>query len=305
MADVWILGSAAWDHIYEIDRMPAAGNPARARSLGARPGGSTANVARGLASAGHLVHLVAQVGTDERGEALVAELASRGVNTDSVLRRDKCTPETLILIDPAGERTILVIDTDCTKQIPVPLQAVAEADAVFVGRFADYETPLPSILRQSRALVVTAVPPHDAAEDWCADIVVGSATEFPSTWLDAPYQQLRKRVGNRLQWVVVTRGKHGATAFSADTTVTIPAVPAPVLDTTGAGDSFTSGLMHGLLQGSDMATAGALGARWAAASLKLAQSVPPRWAELELGEPRGDWSARLPHGLGYPTAPVD
>jgi sugar/nucleoside kinase (ribokinase family) len=294
MSDVWILGSAAWDHIYEIDRMPAAGSPARARSLGARAGGSTANVARGLASAGHLVHLVAQAGTDELGGALVAELASRGVITDCILRRDKCTPETLILIDRAGERTIFVIDTDCAKQILVPVQSVAEADAVFVGRFADYEARLPSTLRQSKALVVTAVPPHDAAEDWCADVVVGSATDFPSAWLDAPFQQLRTRVGNRLQWVVVTRGRHGATAYGADTTVTI-----------GAGDSFTSGLMHGLLQGRDIRTAGALGAHWAAASLKLAQSVPPRWAELELGEPSGDWSARLLRGMGSPTAPVD
>lgn len=305
MADVWVLGSAAWDHVYEVDRMPAAGNPARARRLGSRPGGSTANVARGLASAGHLVHLVAQAGTDELGDALVAELASRGVNTDCILRRDECTPETLVFVDRAGERTIFVIDSGCATQIPVPVHAVAEADAVFVGRFADYEARLPSVLRQSKALVVTAVPPVDAAEDCCADVVVGSATEYPSGWLDAPYERLRQRVGDRLRWVVVTRGAQGGTAYGQDGTITIPAVNAPVVDTTGAGDSFTSGLIHGLVQGRDIATAGALGAHWAAASLALAQSVPPRWAELGVGEPGGDWSARLPRGSGSLTAPPD
>jgi sugar/nucleoside kinase (ribokinase family) len=305
MADIWVLGSAAWDHVYQVDDLPAAGTPTRARILGPRPGGSTANVARGLASAGHAVHLVAQAGTDVLGDALVAELASYGVNTEHMQRCDECTPETLIFIDRAGERTIFIIDKDCAKGIPVPLQSITEADAVFVGCFADYEARLPSTLRRSRALVVTAVPAHDAADDWCADIVIGSAPDFVGAWLDAPFQHLRERVGDRLRWVVVTHGEQGASAYSADSVVTIPPVETPVVDTTGAGDSFTSGLMHGLLQGNDIATAGALGAHWAAAALKVAQSVPPRWIELQLGPPSGDWSARFRRSQGNNRVPVD
>jgi sugar/nucleoside kinase (ribokinase family) len=304
MADVWVLGSAAWDYVYEFDHLPAAGTRTTARSLGRRPGGSSGNVARALASAGHAVHLVAQTGTDEIGDALLAELASYPVDTGYMLRYGECTPETLIFIDRAGERTILVIDKDCPKTVPVPHEAIAEADAVFVGCFADYGPRLPAILRHSRALVVTAVPPPGTVEDWCADIVIGSEADFSSAWLEAPYRHLRQRVGDRLRWVVVTRGAQGAIAYGPDALVNIPAVETVVVDTTGAGDSFTAGLMQGLLQGKDIATAGALGAHWAAVALKLPQSVPPRWSKLRLGAASGDWSARLAPQPGSHSTPV-
>jgi hypothetical protein len=104
---------------------------------------------------------------------------------------------------------IFVLEKECSDELPlpVPLPDLAEADAVFVSWFADYEMRLASILRHSRALIVSAVPPPDTAEDWCADIVTGSASEFPREWLDAPYEQMRTRVGDRLRWVVVTQGK--------------------------------------------------------------------------------------------------
>jgi sulfofructose kinase len=291
---VWVLGSAAWDHVFALDHLPAAGGRATVRSLGRRPGGSTGNVARALASAGHRVHLVAQVGRGELGDALLTHLNSYGMDTSHVLRRDECTSETLIFLDKAGEPTILVIDKACDEAVPVPRTAIADADAVFVGHFGDYEPWLPAALRASRSLVVTAVPPHDGADDWCADVVIGSSADYASAWLDTPYQCLRDRVGNRLQWVVVTRGELGAEAYGPDdVVVAIPALATTPVDTTGAGDCFAAGLMHGLLQGIDITTAGALGALWAAATLNLSQSVPPPWPTLQLGRADRDWWNRL------------
>lgn len=50
-----------------------------------------------------------------------------------------------------------------------------------------------------------------------------------------------------LRWVVITHGAHGATALHVDgQRVTMPAAPARAVDTTGAGDAFAAGLLHGL-----------------------------------------------------------
>jgi len=46
--------------------------------------------------------------------------------------------------------------------------------------------------------------------------------------------------------VVVTRGEHGASVFTRNFTSTVPAVPAVVVDTVGAGDTFVAGLWAGL-----------------------------------------------------------
>ena len=48
--------------------------------------------------------------------------------------------------------------------------------------------------------------------------------------------------------VVVTRGGAGVYAVSAEVELYRPAVPVEVVDTVGAGDSFTSGLLDGLLR---------------------------------------------------------
>lgn len=295
MSELWVLGSAAWDLVYEVDHIPAAGGRATARFLGRRAGGSTGNIARALGSAGHRVHLLTQVGDDDLGADLLHELASWGVATDSVLRYGTCTPETMIFVDGNGERTIIVGHKDCADAVPVPYAAMAHADGVFIGTYEDFDPQLPAFLRQASALVATAVPPPKTTGDWFAHIVIGSSAEYPATWLADPYHELRRRVGDQLRWVVVTRGELGAIAYGQNDLVTIPAVEAVAADTTGAGDSFAAGLLHGLLQGHDLATAGRLGAYWAAAALALPQSVPPRWAQLGLGSPDGDWSALLTH----------
>lgn len=289
MGEVWVLGTAAWDLVYEIDRIPPPGATTNAHSLGRRAGGSSGNVARALSSTGRRVQLVTQVGTDASGTSLLEELASWGIVTDHVLRHGQCTPETLIFIDGKGERTIVVVDKDCAETVPVPYAALEEAEAVYVGRYGDFDPELPQVLERLPVMVMTAVPPIDATGDWFAHVVVGSSSEYPPGWLEAPYEAVRRRVGAGLRWVVVTQGAAGAIAHGPSEEVALPAVDTLVADTTGAGDSFAAGLLHGLLGGHDISTAGRLGTYWAAAALQRSQSVPPRWAELGLGDASEDW----------------
>ena len=91
---------------------------------------------------------------------------------------------------------------------------------------------------------------------------------------------MRSVSGERLEWVVVTRGRAGADAYAASSEVHVDAVPADQIDATGAGDAFTVGLLHGLLQGDDMVTALHAGAAWGAATVTQLRSIPVPWEEL-------------------------
>jgi sulfofructose kinase len=284
MGSVWVLGSAAWDLVYEVPQLPRAGTRTIGRWLGRRAGGSTGNIARALGSAGHRVSLHTQVGTDESGTALLNELATWGVRTGSVVRHGDCTPETLVFLDANADRTFIILRKDCAKLIPVPRDELIVADAVYIGHYGDFQRELPTFLRQSSALVVAAPPPLTAT-DWFAHIIIGSHTEYPESCLESPYTKLLGRVGPQLKWVIVTKGESGAVAHGPSGTVEILPVKAVVRDTTGAGDSFAAGAIHGLLRGQDLAVACRLGAYWAATALGLSQSAPPRWDQLGLGEP--------------------
>ena len=75
---------------------------------------------------------------------------------------------------------------------------------------------------------------------------------MPAVSVDAACAQLHE-AGTQL--VVVTRGPDGAHASLRGETVTAAALDVDVVDTVGAGDSFTAGLLHWLYK------VGALGGR--------------------------------------------
>jgi len=106
-----VFGVVAADVILRVQRIPVPGDHINAEALGWRIGGSSANVACGLSSAGDHVRLVGPVGRDAMGDKLLAELAQRGVDTEYTFRANAASPRTLILLDDTGERTIIAVDS--------------------------------------------------------------------------------------------------------------------------------------------------------------------------------------------------
>jgi ribokinase len=81
MAEIVVFGVVAADVILRVRRLPVQGDHINAEALGWRIGGSSANVACGLSSAGNHVRLVGPVGRDPMGDHLLAELERHGVDT--------------------------------------------------------------------------------------------------------------------------------------------------------------------------------------------------------------------------------
>lgn len=296
MSRVWVLGTAAWDTVFRIHALPAPGGQAVVEELGRRPGGSTGNIARALSSAGHEVFLVCRVGDDDAGSRLVDELRSWGIDTRHIQPRDDCTAEAMILIDDNCDRTIFVVANDeCFRGTHVPYAEVSSADCVYVGTYDDFGPELPSVLSASGALVATSVPPRSAT-DWLAHIVLGSAGEYRGHGLSTLFADVLRRTGPELRWAVVTLGADGAEARGprAGDAIHVPGTDVEVVDATGAGDAFAAGFLHGVITGHDATAAARLGCAWGAAAARLSQSVPPRWNELGLGDPSGDWASKLP-----------
>jgi sulfofructose kinase len=279
MAEVVVFGVVAADVILRVPRIPAAGDHVNAEALGWRIGGSSANVACGLSTAGHHVRLVGPVGADSMGGHLLAELGRCGVDTDYCFRADAASPRTLILLDDTGERTIIAIDSAAgpSSFLPVRGPDLRSADCVYIEGYTRY--PTGTAAAAESALLVTSPPVLEAAT-WPATIVIGSETQYHDVTSAGMFAAVRSVSGERLQWVVVTRGREGADAYAASSGVHVDAVAADQVDATGAGDAFTVGLLHGLLQGDDMVTALQSGAAWGAATVAQLRSIPVPWEEL-------------------------
>ncbi len=269
MAEVVVFGVVAADVILRVQRIPAPGDHVNAEALGWRIGGSSANVACGLSSAGHHVRLAGPVGTDSMGDHLLAELEQHGVDTEYAFRADAASPRTLILLDDTGERTIIAVDSGAgpSSFLPVRGPDLRSADCVYVEGYTRY--PADTATSAESALLVTSPP-----------VVVGSETQYNDVTSAGMFEAVRSVSGERLKWVVVTRGEAGADAYAASSKLHVDAVAADQIDATGAGDAFTVGLLHRLLQGADMVAALQVGAAWGAATVAQLQSLPVPWEEL-------------------------
>ncbi|MCD8476087.1 MAG: PfkB family carbohydrate kinase [Shewanella fodinae] len=79
------------------------------------------------------------------------------------------------------------------------------------------------------------------------------------------YWQFAQQIaGDELRYFIVTEGEQGARLYSAEGETRISAVTAAVVDTTGAGDVYAAGLIHGLLSGLEITAAMGEAAVWGA-----------------------------------------
>ncbi|MBE0532692.1 MAG: bifunctional hydroxymethylpyrimidine kinase/phosphomethylpyrimidine kinase, partial [Rhodospirillales bacterium] len=207
-----------------------------------------ANTAMPLALAGHAVTLVAAVGSDAAGRRLLAELAAAEVDAGAVkVIEGAATTRSVIMVETGGERTIVNLHRTTEPEPPVRLVELP-ADWLYVRSRALNLAPL--LAEKAKYCRVIAHIPPCAAGARPAHVVVGSASDLTADALADPWQAAKAIAGDLLEWVVVTRGAWGAVAYDRDgRQIERRARRVNALDTTGAGDSFAAGLIHGLASG--------------------------------------------------------
>lgn len=235
------------------------------------PGGSPANVAVGLARLGRDVELVSWFGADAHGSVLRSHLELENVRLSAASARAGHTSTARARLDEAGAATY-VFDLEWDPPAPEPagqplvvhtgsIAAVLEPGAATVaGTIARYrDTATISLDPNVRpALMGEPAATRRRVEALVVQADVVKVSDEDLAWLVAgadPLMVARQWVRSGPAIVVVTQGAGGAWAVTAGgLELDVAAHPAEVVDSVGAGDSFTAGLLDGLW------TAGLLGA---------------------------------------------
>jgi ribokinase len=279
VAGVAVFGTVVADVVLRVAALPRPGDQMRAEPLGWRLGGSSANIACGLAAAGHAVELIGPVGADAMADELLAELGRRGVRTSRCIRMGGLSPRALILLDTSGERTILILGGGERWSEPLPLRDLPPARGVACVYVESYERFSPRIVDRFPDALLIATPPAPGHRAWPADMVIGSERQYQADGLVAPYEAARAVAAPRLKWVVVTRGADGADAYGPEARRHVAGRRARQVDATGAGDAFAAGVIGALLTGHGIQEALERGVAQGAAAVEVLQSVPPSWVE--------------------------
>ncbi len=281
-AGVVVVGDVNTDVVVVLSGRPAPGSdrPARIRTRG---GGAGANVAVHLARRGVDVLLAGCVGDDAAGAALVADLEAAGVRTALRAVPGSATGTIVSLVEPGGERSMLA-DRGANlalrpDDVPVPSSG---GHLHLSGYTLLDDGPRPAglaALAAARAAGCTvsvdpaSTGPLAAAgvERWLADtdgatLLLPNADEARLLTGCGEPADAALALARRHAAVAVSLGPDGALWASGATLVHRPAVPAPVVDTTGAGDAFTAGLLAAWLTDRDGNPAAALDAGLALAA---------------------------------------
>jgi sugar/nucleoside kinase (ribokinase family) len=277
-----VLGDVMADVVASVPGELARGSdtPARVRFSG---GGQGANVAAWLAWLGADVALVGRVGDDVAGDAARQELAARGVRLCLDVDPVRPTGCCIVLVEPGGERTMLPDPGANDAPAVVPDGLLGRGDHLHVAGY--------TLLRPgSRAGAMAALGAAAAAGattslDASSHALLG-ADSFAGVRVDlvkANEAELRALTGGTdpaalLELgseVVVTRAD-GAWWTDGAGSAEAFAEPVDVVDTTGAGDAFTAGLLAARTRGEPAAAALAAGCRAAGRAVALAGGRPPR-----------------------------
>lgn len=296
---VVVIGSVNIDHVVVADAFPSPGETLLGRTAYVTLGGKGANQAAAAASGGVRTAMIARVGEDAEADRARARLVAGGVDVEAVTTVPGAETGTAWITTAAGDNTIVVVaganhqwpsEGDPTEglgaqaavvlaQLEIPLDVVRRAADACRGRFLLNAAPaaeLPDdLIARCDVLIVNeheqAVVSGQLATDKDAEVTPDEAS------VRRAHDALRARGAKA---VVTTLGEAGAIVTDADgVTTALPAVPATVVDTTGAGDAFAGVLAARLAAGDPLLDAARLGI--AAGSLAVRVSgAPQQYADL-------------------------
>lgn len=246
---------------------------------GERPGGAPANFAWHARALGADAVVVSCVGDDERGRTLVDLLNGHGLNTRFIsVTGDLPTGVVTVELDPGGKPDFTIREDVAWDAIPVMpglLELAAEADAVCFGSLARRSAHSRETIH--RFLVETGqgclrICDINLRQTWYDESVLRESLELADV-LKLNEDELRI-VGevlsfgkeeapvidrlieeNSLQLLALTRAERGSLLCTKEQKVDHSGyLQEEIVDTVGAGDSFTAALTIGLLAGCDLDT---------------------------------------------------
>jgi sugar/nucleoside kinase (ribokinase family) len=253
----------------------------RGEALTQISGGSAANTAVVAAMLGTPAAFIGKVNDDPLGDAFVTDIHSVGV-TFTTLRSEPDSPPTgrsMINVTPDAQRTMATY-LGAARGLRVPdmdMGLLTGAQVTYVEGYLWDELlardglhhAIDVVHQAGQRFSLSLADPfcvdrfrdewlHLIADD--VDIVFGNEAELESLLGIADLDQALYAIGERCEIAAITLGERGSVVVHDGTIEYSPLAVVPdVVDTTGAGDAYAGGFLHGFCQGLPMLRCAELG----------------------------------------------
>ncbi len=251
------VGLNATDTLIPLAEYPRRGSKMEYSNSNVMPGGQVATTVVACQTWGLRTRYVGKLG-DDHAACLHREAFDRaGVEARLITVSGGVSPQSLILVDGGGERTVLCRRDESMALKPEELKRewIVNARVLHVdGHETAAATLAASWAHQAGIPVVADLDEtYPGVDDLIANIdylIVSrdfSCKLMNDSNLESALKRMQSRYKCRLS--AATLGEHGVLAWDGRKFYRSSAYRVPVVDTTGAGDIFRAGFIYGLLQG--------------------------------------------------------
>jgi len=243
-------------------------------------GGSCGNTMAGVASFGGKGAYIGKVRNDQLGSVFGHDLKAIGVSFDTTpATAGPATARCLITVTPDAQRTMSTYLGACTGLGPndIDTKLVGSAQVTYVeGYLWDAPEAKKAVLKafdaahaEGRLVSITL------SDSFCVDryrdefralirdkvdILFGNEAEIKSLYQVDSFDQAAEAVRKEAKIAALTRSEKGSVVIKGSETHVVPAAPvSKIVDTTGAGDLYASGFLHGFTHGKPLGECARLG----------------------------------------------
>ncbi len=251
------VGLNATDTLIPLRDYPARGSKMEYTAASVMPGGQVATAVVACQSWGLSTRYVGKLGDDDAARLHREAFAGAGVEARLITVAGGVSPQSLILVDGGGERTVLCRRDERMALQPQELDRawIENARALLVdGHDTAAATQAAAWARAAGVAVVADLDEiYPGVEDLIANIdYLIASRDFPCRLMDdssleRALRRMQLRYGCRL--TAATLGIGGVLAWDGEQFLARAAYRVPAVDTTGAGDIFHAGFIYGLLRG--------------------------------------------------------
>ena len=291
MKKILCIGDLALDVISQLKEPINYGNDTASR-ISSHPGGQAANVATWITRTHSKAQLVARVGNDPVGFALISDLDKYGVEHMNLMHSGRPTGVVVILVDANGERTMFP-DNGANADLEVSdLPPLDDVDGVYLSGYALLDFRSRDAVLSMIAKIKAAGKPiyfdptttgamkivsRDEVLSWVKlmDGILLNSEEALYLGDAKDVETAEKNLTAYTPLVVIKLGSRGAMAVHKDVVAKVSAVTTNVVDTTGAGDSFAAGFIPKWLETNDLEASLSAGTALAAKCVATVGARPP------------------------------
>ncbi|MEY8370018.1 ribokinase [Aerococcaceae bacterium 50-4] len=258
---IGVIGSISTDFVVTTKRVPKQGETVYGQAFETTFGGKGANQAVAAARLGGQVKMFGCVGGDQFGKDTKANLMQNGVDVTAVKTIDNTTTGSAHITVFEGDNAIVYVP-GANQEVTVDYLKSVEDDLLACTYFViQNEIPMPSIqylinLADANDIKVTYDPAPfiEIAPDYLekVDYLLPNETEAKEMFGNIDTNELLSQYPAQL---LITMGGDGVSYHDGDAPVHVPAIKGDVVDTTGAGDTFSGAFTVALSKGNNLSDA--------------------------------------------------